>query len=112
IDRDGDETGDRILTEHLDGLRVPTPSSTGSGPDQGAWVRSSDSTLPEAYAGVRLAREGGGAEGGDHTAYRLTLDIHGTQAPVLVGDGVWVESSLAVAGCELPVVASGGWDGQ
>jgi CubicO group peptidase (beta-lactamase class C family) len=112
IDRDGDDTADRTLTERLGGLRVPTPSSTASGPDQAAWVRSPDSTLPEAYAAVRLLREGYGAVGGDHAAYRLTLEVHGTQVPVLVGDGVWLESSLAVGGRALPIVASGGWDGQ
>ena len=113
IDRDSDEAADRTLTERLAGLRVPTPSSTASGPDdQGAWVRSPDSTLPEAYAAVQLTREGDGAEGGDHTAYRLTFDAHGTQVPVVVGDGAWLESSLSVAGRELPIVASGGWDGQ
>jgi hypothetical protein len=61
---------------------------------------------------VRLARETASGGRGDRPAYRLTVDGHGTPVPLLVGDGVWLESSLAVAGCELPVAASGGWDAQ
>jgi CubicO group peptidase (beta-lactamase class C family) len=111
VDRDGDETADAALRERLEVLRVPTPSSTASGSDQGAWVRSPDSTLPESYAAVRLEPQGSGAAGAG-TAYRLTLDVRGTQVPVVVGDGEWLESSLEVDGRELPVAGSGGWDTQ
>jgi CubicO group peptidase (beta-lactamase class C family) len=109
VDRHGDEEADRTLAERLDALQVPTPSSTGSAVAGGAWVRSADSVLPEAYAGVRLSRRDGDPPDG---AVVLTLDAYGAEVPVVVGDGVWRESTLSVAGCELPVAASGGWDAQ
>lgn len=112
VDRDGDETADVALSERLDALLVPTPSSTAGGPDHGVWVRSRESSLPESYAAVRLERQGSGAAGGAGTAYRLTLDVHGTQVAVVVGDGEWLESSMEVDGHELPVAGSGGWDTQ
>ena len=93
-------------------LRVPTPAGPTRRPRGGweagsqahSWVRSADSTLPEAYAAMRLERDGDGA-------YRLVLDAHGTEVGVQVGEGTWLESSLTVSGRELPVVAAGGWDG-
>jgi hypothetical protein len=45
-------------------------------------------------------------------AYEVVLDCHGTRVALDVGDGTWEPSTLAVGGVELPVVASGGWDGD
>ena len=45
-------------------------------------------------------------------AYEVVLDCHGTQVALDVGDGTWASSTFAVGGVELPVVASGGWDGD
>ena len=42
----------------------------------------------------------------------MVLDRDGTQVRLDVGDGEWAESTFAVGGVELPVVASGGWDGD
>lgn len=110
VDRDGDETADRVLSERLQALRAPTPASATTGPDEGSWVRSPDSTLPESYAALRLTRERNASLVSAGAAYRLSLEVRGAEVPVLVGDGEWLESSLDVDGCELPVVASGGWD--
>lgn len=110
LDGPGTEMADRDLAERLEVLQVPTPLSTGSGPSDPVWMRSADSTLPEAYAAVRLTRvaDGGGACG--RAPHELVLDAHGEKVPVLVGDGEWLESTLAVGGRELPVLAAGGWD--
>jgi CubicO group peptidase (beta-lactamase class C family) len=102
-DEVGDELADAALEERLALLQVPTPSSTAEGPEHARWVRSDDSTLPDSYGAVRL-------EPGDAAAYRVVLEAHGTQAGIDVGDGAWAESTFAVGGVELPVVASGGWD--
>jgi hypothetical protein len=102
-DEVGDELADAALEERLALLQVPTPSSTDEGPEHARWVRSDDSTLPDSYGAVRL-------EPGDAAAYRVVLEAHGTQAGIDVGDGAWAESTFAVGGVELPVVASGGWD--
>ncbi len=67
-------------------------------------MRAEDSTLPPAYAAMSLSP-------GD-AAYEVVLDCHGTQVALEVGDGTWESSTLAVGGVELPVVASGGWDGD
>jgi CubicO group peptidase (beta-lactamase class C family) len=105
VDRPGDEGADAELEERLAALQVPTPASTGEARPEGAWVRSPDSDLPEAYAAVRLTRAG-------DAAYRLTLEVHGDEVTLDVGDGCWRESTLAAGGRELPVVAAGGWDAE
>lgn len=101
VDRRGDAAADAELVERLEGLRVPTLASTGTGPEEASWTRSPDSTLPEAYAAVSLTRAG--------AAYELVLEHDGTKVPLAVGDGEWVESLLAVQGAELPVMGAGGW---
>jgi CubicO group peptidase (beta-lactamase class C family) len=101
----GDELADAALEERLDLLTVPTPSSTAQGPPTGSWVRADDSSLPPTYAAMSLAP-------GDAAAYQVVLDCHGTQVRLDVGDGAWATSTLAVAGVELPVAASGGWDAE
>lgn len=105
LDRDGDAAADAALDARMPALRVPTPSSSAAGPERGSWTRSDDSQLPPAYAGMRL-------EPGTAAAYRVVLDVHGTQVGLDVGDGTWAESVLAVGGVELPVVSSGGWDAE
>lgn len=104
VDESGDELADAALEERLATLAVPTPSSSAQGPETGWWVRAEDSTLPPAYAAMSLSP--GGA------AYEMVLDCHGTKVVLDVGDGTWASSTLAVGGVELPVVASGGWDGD
>lgn len=101
VDRDGDAAADDDLAHRLAALQVPTPASTGTGPDEASWTRAGDSTLPEAYGAVSVTRSG--------AAYELVLEHDGTKAPITVGDGAWTESVLAVDGAELPVVAAGGW---
>lgn len=101
----GDAEADAALDERLAALRVPTPSSSGTGPPRASWTRAADSQLPPSYGAVRL-------EPGDAAPYRVVLDVHGTPVGIDVGDGAWAESTLAVGGVELPVVASGGWDAQ
>ncbi|KRF27302.1 hypothetical protein ASG91_12605 [Phycicoccus sp. Soil802] len=103
-DEVGDELADAALEERLDMLTVPTPSSSGPGPEAARWVRAEDSTLPEAYAAMSLAP--GGA------AYEVVLDCHDTQVRLDVGDGEWVFSTFAVGGVELPVMSAGGWDAE
>jgi CubicO group peptidase (beta-lactamase class C family) len=103
-DEIGDELADAALEERLEILAVPTLSSSAPGPPTGSWVRADDSTLPPAYAAMSLAP--GGA------AYEVVLDREGTRVRFDVGDGEWAESTFAVGGVELPVVASGGWDGD
>lgn len=100
----GDELADAALEERLETVAVPTPSSSAPGPSTGSWVRADDSTLPPAYAGMSLAP--GGA------AYEVVVECRGTQVRLDVGDGEWASSTFAVGGIELPVVASGGWDGE
>ena len=102
VDRPGDDAGDHALAARLAALQVPTPRSSGAGGEEASWVRAEDSDLPEPYAAVRLTRAG-------DAAYRLVLKAHGEEVPLDVGDGHWVESTFAVAGRELPVVAAGGW---
>ncbi|WP_406831984.1 serine hydrolase domain-containing protein [Pedococcus sp. KACC 23699] len=101
VDQEGEAQADDVLAERLSTLRVPTPASTGTGPDVASWTRSADSALPPAYGTASLTRVG--------AAYELVLDRDGTKVPLAVGDGEWVESVLAVRGAELPVVAAGGW---
>ena len=103
-DEIGDELADAALEERLELLAVPTPSSSAPGPENGRWARASDSTLPPTYAAMSLSPGG--------TAYEMVLDREGTQVRLDVGDGEWAESTFAVGGVELPVVASGGWDGD
>ena len=103
-DEVGDELADAALEERLETLAVPTPSSSAPGPENARWVRAEDSTLPEAYAAMSLAPGG--------TAYEMVLDCYDTQVRLDVGDGEWASSTFAVGGVELPVVASGGWDGE
>jgi hypothetical protein len=110
LGRPGSEAADAELVERLERLQVPTPRSTGTGPGEGAWVRSADSTLPEAYAALRLTPAPDRRDAAGTPAYQLVLDAHRTSVPLLVGDGTWLESTLAVGGRELPVVAAGGWD--
>jgi CubicO group peptidase (beta-lactamase class C family) len=98
----GDELADAALEERLETLEVPTPSSSGPGPEAARWVRAEDSTVPPAYAAMSLTQGG--------TAYEVVLDCHDTQVRLDVGDGEWAPSVFAVGGVELPVVASGGWD--
>ena len=105
LDRGGDAGADAALDGRMSALRVPTPSSSASGPERGTWTRADDSQLPPAYAGMRL-------EPGTAAAYRVVLEAHGTQVGLEVGDGTWAESMLAVGGVELPVVSSGGWDAE
>jgi hypothetical protein len=102
LDRPGDAAADAALADRLAALHVPTPRSAATGPSDGAWVRSPDSDLPEAYAAVQLAHDG-------DAAYRLYLDVHGDEVTLQVGDGHWRESVLAARGRELPVAAAGGW---
>src|SRR5689334_5147224 len=78
VDEVGDELADAALEERLETLTVPTPASSGPGPEAARWVRAEDSTLPEAYAAVSLAP--GGA------AYEVVLDCHDTQVRLDVGD--------------------------
>jgi len=101
-EEDGDALADAALEERLELLAVPTPSSSAPGPPTGSWVRADDSTLSPAYAAMSL--------GAGDTAHEVVLDREGTQVRLQVGDGEWPESTFAVGGVELPVVASGGWD--
>ena len=78
---------------------MPTPSSSAPGPENGRWARASDSTLPPTYAAMSLSP-------GD-AAYEMVLDCDGTHVRLDVGDGEWAESTFAVGGVELPVVAAG-----
>ena len=103
-DEDGDELADAALEERLDTLAIPAPRSSAPGPETGWWVRADDSTLPPRYAAMNLSP-------GD-AAHEVVLDCDGTPVRLYVGDGEWVESVFAVGGVELPVVASGGWDGE
>jgi CubicO group peptidase (beta-lactamase class C family) len=103
-DEVGDELADAALEERLDTLAVPTPSSTGEGPQTGSWVRADDSTLPDTYGAVSLAPGG--------TAYEVVVHCHDTQVRLDVGDGEWAFSTFAVGGVELPVMSSGGWEGD
>ncbi|HET8766416.1 MAG TPA: serine hydrolase domain-containing protein [Pedococcus sp.] len=129
VDREADAAADDALATRMASLTVPTPSSTTAGPDEGSWTRSPDSRLPEAYAGVRVERVAAGSagvpghesadvtggavsDGRAGTAYRLTLEAHGTTATVDVGDGHWVDTRLTVGDVELVVAASGGWTGD
>ena len=105
VDRASDRDADAALEARMGALRVPTPSSSAPGPQTGSWTRSGDSQLPPTYAALSL-RPGAAA------AYEVVLDCHGTQATLDVGDGTWAESTMDVGGVELPVVASGGWDGR
>jgi CubicO group peptidase (beta-lactamase class C family) len=104
VDEVGDELADAALEERLETLTVPTPSSSGPGPEAARWVRAEDSTLPPAYAAMSLTQGG--------TAYEVVLDCHDTQVRLDVGDGEWAYSTFAVGGVELPVLSSGGWDGD
>ena len=103
-DEDGDELADAALQERLDLLTVPALWSSAPGPETGWWVRADDSALPPTYAAMSLAP--------GHAAHEVVLDCNGTPVRLDVGDGEWVESTFVAGGVMLPVVASGGWDGD
>jgi CubicO group peptidase (beta-lactamase class C family) len=104
VGRDGDPAADAALEERMRALVVPTPHSRVHGRQYGSWVRAEDSTLPPGYAALSLAP--GGA------AHEVVLDYHDSTVALDVGDGTWAPSTFALGGVELPIVASGGWDGD
>jgi CubicO group peptidase (beta-lactamase class C family) len=109
VDREDAPGADDELATRMAQLQVPTPRSSGTGPEEVRWRRAPDSQLPEAYAAVRLARAPSPA---GHPAHDLVLEAHDQEVLVRVGDGEWLESTATVAGRSLPVAAAGGWDGD
>ena len=97
----GSPEADAALRERLARLGSPPLGGDALGPEFAAFGRHDAAGLPPAYTAVSVRRDGGG--------HVLGLEREGDWLEVRVGQGEWLESSLAADGQLVPVVASGGW---
>lgn len=98
IDRAGSDDADDRLEERLAALALPALGGEGAVGEPRSWPVDPASDLTSAITSVRV-------DGEEVTLVRDDVDLR-----LSVGDGAWVDGTIAVDGARLPVSASGGWD--
>jgi CubicO group peptidase (beta-lactamase class C family) len=104
LDAAGVSTSDAELAERMATQEIEPWRGDGSLPPDVS-VFALGGHLPPSYSSLAVSPDGDDAE--------VTLLVDGDDVTIPVGNGRWVEGSLAIGDGVLPTAASGGWsDGQ
>jgi hypothetical protein len=104
VDRPGSPTVDATLAERMATLEITPWRGDGSlPPDAAAFALGAGGHLPPSYSKLAVAARGTDAE--------LTVTVDGSDVTIPVGNGRWLEGSMAIGEGVVPTMASGGWNG-